>query len=171
MSATMAASLLFLAGPLARPVKPFSDLTEADSVVVAWRAWNCFQPHAYAFRFRRESGRFLVTAYDCGDVTHPEPWRRGQTLGTVELTLNDLRRLDNTFAYYRKRIHVRSTAEDDVRIEQFRGGEWIAGERFIDGSQATTHSEEVAKILKQPYLDALSLDALLKRTKAWPSSG
>jgi hypothetical protein len=164
MSALITASLLFLSGPLAKPVTTFSALPASDTISVQYQSRGCFHRDAYVFRFRKEGRKLIVEVYD-----NRETWNRTNVpakvkpVGQTVLTEEDVARLDNLIAFYRERRVGGSTTVQTIQIEQLREKTWIGAERFTDSTSIIGMPKEWIDELKMPHIDALGFREIRAR--------
>lgn len=164
MGVLLPVSLMFMIGPLFRPVTTFSALPASDTISVDYRSRGCFHRDAFVFQFRREERKLIVTVYD-----NREDWFRSNVssprkpVGQTVLTEEDVARLDNLIAFYRERREGGSTTVETIQIEQTRGKTRIGAERFTDSTSIIGMPKELAVHLKMPQIDALSFSEVRER--------
>ena len=115
---------------------PLSQLQPGDRLHVSYHSRGCFHDRKYEIDFERAGS---VTARSSGH--------------TVTLSPKEVSGLDKLFQFYRSRPRGGCTTQDDISITEFRSGQKLSSEHYVDGSCAThemkdvTHLYEIAKKL------------------------
>ena len=113
-----------------------SHLQPGDRLHVSYHSRGCFRDRKYEIDFERGTS---VTARSFGH--------------TATLSPKEVAGLDKLFQFYGSQPRGGCTTEDDIHVSQFRGGQRISSEHYVDGSCATyqmkgiTRFYEIAKKL------------------------
>jgi hypothetical protein len=146
------------------PIKPgitFSSLRADQTVVVDYRSRGCFHRDAFLFRFRTVPGRRGLDV----TVTANDPRLPKTILGTITLDADQVRRLDGLLKFYRERREGSSSTVVNARFE-FRDGDRVkATESFEDATFAIGLSPEICRQIGMPYIDALTLDEIVRAVR------
>jgi hypothetical protein len=115
--------------PAALAASPsLSQLQPGDRLHVSYHSRGCFHDRKYEIDFERGTS---ITARSSGR--------------TVSLSPREVSGLDKLFQFYRSRPGGGCTTQDDISISQFRGGQKIASERYVDRSCTTYQMKDVTR--------------------------
>jgi hypothetical protein len=120
---TLSATATALAGS-----PSLSQLPPGDRLHVSYHSRGCFHDRKYEIDFERAAS---VTARSSGRA--------------VSLSPKEIAGLDKLFQFYSSRPRGGCTTQDDITISQFRGGQKIASEHYVDGSCATYEMKNVTQ--------------------------
>ena len=105
-----------------------SQLQPGDRLHVSYHSRGCFHDRKYEIDFERATS---VTARSSDR--------------TVTLSAHEVAGLDKLFQFYGSRPRGGCTTQDDISISQFRAGQKISSEHYVDGSCATYQMKNVTR--------------------------
>jgi hypothetical protein len=107
-------------------VPSLSQLQPGERVHMSYHSRGCFHDRNYEIDFERTTA-VIARSSD----------------RSVSLSPKEVAGLDKLFQFYSSRPRGGCTTQDDISISQFRGGQKVSSEHYIDGSCATHQMKDV----------------------------
>jgi len=126
----------------------FSSLKEGETIRVTFSSTGCFHRMTRAFEFHGTSVTISSPDHSAAKLkTDPQTPK----IGTLEISKDDLNKLDRLLRFYRENSQEGCTTEDHIRIERTRADGPSLTEEYTD---ASCQAEHVKDALTFPQLQA-----------------
>jgi len=110
-------------------IAPLSQMQPGDRLHVSYHTRGCFSDQKYEIDFERAAS-VIARSSD----------------HTIRLSAKEVAGLDKLFQFYHSRPRGGCTTQDEIQTTQFRSGQKISSEHYVDGSCATYQMKGVTRL-------------------------